>query len=353
MRYQNEVAWGAGTLPVYYQNFGLAFFIAWALSYIPSQGKIRFIVPFLISLYLAFNLTINFSMVKSYDMNLREPRDAFAIQAQSGLFNNVQDGDIIQVKNVAHYINANLIFEWTGKRVYVPTDDHSWYPEKPGSFARTFVFTRSAIGTHEYQLFTPPAPKDRNAFELISTGPELLHVAYKSGGHTDGIELPTIKFEEDMSIEVLVNPGVSQGRYADILSNHWGDYTGLAIEQVDTQTNHYGVGFGTGKSWMSIGTFTIAPGHRSYISLQVKDRVASLYVNGDVVAHTLLPEPIAQSPHSIFLGNWKGADRPFQGWIEEVLISSGSKSEKTVSADARRLGATSALSPKLLNTPLN
>ncbi|MCX5824880.1 MAG: hypothetical protein NTY86_15635, partial [Deltaproteobacteria bacterium] len=114
LRYQNEVSWGAGTLPVYYQVFGLAFFAAWAMSFIPRGGLFRFVVPIIISAYLALNVTINLSMVKSIDHVWREPRDAFAVQAQSGLLSQVQDGDIINVKNVANYINANLIFQWSG-----------------------------------------------------------------------------------------------------------------------------------------------------------------------------------------------------------------------------------------------
>lgn len=353
LRYQNEVAWGAGTLPVYYQNFGLAFFIALAMSYIPSQGKIRFIVPALISLYLAFNLTINSSMVESIDKGMREPRDAFAIQAQSGLFNNVQDGDIIQVKNVAHYINANLIFEWTGKRVYVPTDDHSWYPEKPGNHASTFRLSRSATTEHNYQLFSSLEEKSPNEFDLYAIGQELLHVGYKSGDLGNGIELSTINFETDVCIEVLLIPGDTQKQYADILSNHFLDFRGLAIELVDTQKNLYGVAFGNGKGWMDVGKFTLSPNQRSYISLQVKDGVASLYVNGDVITHNLLPEPIAQSSGSLFIGNWKGDNRQFQGRIEEVLISSGSKSEKEVISDFKRLAKAGKFSLKLPNTPLN
>ena len=353
LRYQNEVDWGVGTLPVYYQNFGLAYFIGLVSSYIPSQGKVRVIVPLIISLYLAFNVTINSSMVKSIDRVYREPRDAFAIQAQTGLFNNVQDGDIIQVKNVAHYVNANLIFEWTGKRVYVPTDDHSWHTEMPGSNARRFELSRSATVEHSYQLFATHVLKKPNAFELYAANLELLHIGYVNGHFASGIELPSINFEKDMCIEILLMPNDNQSQYAEILSNHWADFTGLAIEQVDTQTNLYSVTFGNGKGWMDVGKFTLSPDQISYISLQIKDRVASLYVNGRVVAHTLLLEPIAQSSHSLFLGNWKGENRQFQGRIEEVLISSGSKSEKKVISDFERLAKAGRFSSKLPNTPLN
>jgi hypothetical protein len=336
-RYQNEVRWGAGTLPVYYQNFGLAYFIAWALTYTPCQGKIRFIIPLIMSLYLSLNVTVNSKMVKSIDMAYREPRDAFVIQAQSGLFNNVQDGDIIQVKNVAHYINENLIFEWTGKRVYVPTSDHTMYKEVPDINAKRFDLSRSSSTVeHSYEIYPSLVLKDPNEFMLSTSNVELLHIGYQSGELGNGIELPPISFANHLSIEILIKPYFSQNPNAEILSNHW-NYRGIAIEQVNNELNHYVIAFGNGKNWMDVGKLTLRPNEISYISLQVKDLIVNIYINGQIVAHTDLPEPIAKSPYPLYLGNWKGGGRKFQGWIEEVLISSDSKSENQVSMTFDRM----------------
>jgi hypothetical protein len=151
LRYQNEVGWGAGTLPVYYQNFGFAFFGAYAISSIPKAGVFRIVLPILMSVYLATNFTINLGMVKVIDKLWREPRDIFAFQAQSGLFSQVQDGDIIHVKNVNNYINSNLIFQWSGKRIFIPTDDHFWFPEAPSANANSFELSYS-ISNRIYML---------------------------------------------------------------------------------------------------------------------------------------------------------------------------------------------------------
>lgn len=191
--------------------------------------------------------------------------------------------------------------------------------------------------------------KNRDAFELHASGPELLHVGYESGDLGNGIELPAINFENDMCIEVLVVPRDSQSTYATILSNHWADFRGLTIEQIGTQTHQYSAAFGTGKGWMTVGNFTLNPGRRNHISLQVTDRVARLYVNGVAVAHKMLPEPIATSPHPVRIGNWQGEDRPYNGRIEELLIARGAKSEETVTADAKRLArAPESRTPLLL-----
>ena len=202
----------------------------------------------------------------------------------------------------------------------------------------------------EHEESSVVTSKSRNEFELHGTGRELVHVGYQSGKLGKGVELSPLAFENDMCIEVLVTPGDSQRRYADILSNHWVDSRGLAIEQIDTHNNQYSVTFGTGKGWMAVGTFNLTGGRRSYISLQVKDGEARLYVDGNRIARTVLTDPIASSPHSVWLGNWKGGDRPFNGWIDEVLIAKGAKSEEAVLSDARRLasGAPASESPKQL-----
>jgi len=157
LRYQNEVGWGIGTLPVYYQDFGFAFFAAWTMSFIPHDKATRFIIPVFISLYLALNVTMNANIVGILDKFWREPRDALAVQARTGLFSQVNDGDVIHLKNVAHYITSNIVFEWSNKRVYIPTEDHNFRPETPGKFAKNFELSRSSEGAHTYQLVEIPA----------------------------------------------------------------------------------------------------------------------------------------------------------------------------------------------------
>ena len=184
--------------------------------------------------------------------------------------------------------------------------------------------------------------KDRHSFELHAEGPELLHVGYLSRDLGNGVAFAPLTLGRDVSIELLVTPGESQAPYADILSNHGGDDTGFCIEQLGSRTNEYSVSFGSGKGWMEVGTLALTPGRRSYISLQRKGSEASLYVDGAAVAHKTLPADVAESPHPLHIGNWLGEDRPFNGWVEEVLISRGEKSEATVAQESRHLAAPTA-----------
>jgi hypothetical protein len=184
--------------------------------------------------------------------------------------------------------------------------------------------------------------KDRQSFELHAAGPELLHVGYESRDIGNGVEYPPLSLGSDVSIEVLVTPGELQVPYADILSNHAADSTGFCIEQMGPQTNKYSLAFGSGKSWMEVGTFALSPGHRYYISLQMKNTEARLYVNGALVASKVLPAAPLESPHPVRIGNWVAGGRRFNGWVEEVLIARGAKSEAMIFQDSKRLLTTLA-----------
>jgi len=152
LRYQVAVGWGISTLPVYYQCFGLAFFLTWAISVVPIRRQFRIALPILISAYLALNTQINLGMVKLIDETWHEPRVSFAIQAQSGLFSEVNDGDIVHTENVGNFVNENLIFQWTGKSAYIPTGDHYWFPWAPNKAAREFYLSRSSTTDRKYIL---------------------------------------------------------------------------------------------------------------------------------------------------------------------------------------------------------
>ena len=65
---------------------------------------------------------------------------------------------------MAYYVNANLIFEGCGKNVFVPTDDHSWYPEAPSPNAQRFILSRNQT-TGRYELVKQPIPIQENVLK--------------------------------------------------------------------------------------------------------------------------------------------------------------------------------------------
>jgi hypothetical protein len=207
LRYQNEVGWGIGTLPVYYQNFGMAFIVAWGFSRASSSGKYRYVIPAMLSLYLALNVTLNKDMAHGLDKIWREPRDVFVTQTQAGLFSNVQDGDVIHLRNLNNYITANLIFEWSGKRVYVPSDDHSWFPESPSSSASDYQLSRDIAGKYLLSETLPEATsppieitKSNASYRFLSPQPNIVN-----GMESFPSTLPLIEIQIGLSEPVSLN----------------------------------------------------------------------------------------------------------------------------------------------------
>ncbi len=333
LRYQNEVAWGAGTLPVYYQAFGLAFFAAWGMLFVARNKLLRFVVPIIISVYLAFNVIINLNMVKAIDMAWREPRDAFATQAQFGLFSQVKDGDVIYVRNVAHYINANLIFQWTGKHVYVPTDDHHWYTETPAKFARTFELSCSNKIGSNYQLIEPVVYKLNNELILRDKDKnEIVSIGFKKGIIGFGVSLDPLSINESFTIEIIVKPFMNQVSYAVIIGNHPGYeyYQGFVIQQDNQNQNVYTFGFGNGTEWLPGVKFKLNGEEWNYLVVVVDTNIIKVFNNSLLVASADARDSIRNSKMPLEIGNWIAKDRNFNGLIEEVRVSNGPLTENEI-----------------------
>jgi hypothetical protein len=197
-------------------------------------------------------------------------------------------------------------------------------------------------------FFSPDLPrsvtvseKNPASYELLPAGPTALHTGYAGGNLGSGVVKPPLPASDQLSIEVLVTPGDQQVTWADILSNHGPGFGGFAIEQQANQTNLYSVVVGDGKAWIEIGQMQLTPNSRHYISVQVNGRDASIYLDGRVISRKLLPSPPASSSYGVSIGNWVGGGRQFNGLIEEVCISRGTRSAAAISADASRLRSTS------------
>jgi len=183
-----------------------------------------------------------------------------------------------------------------------------------------------------------PMVKSESAWELRPAGPPLLHVGYEGGTMGEGFQLPPIAFSDEMSIDLLVTPDESQVPWADILSNHHGsDFRGIAIEQRGDHSNEFALSLGNGTAWMNAGEFSLTPGRLNYVSLQVKDNQTMLYVDGRLVAKRIHPAPVLSTSRPLYVGNWIGGGRSFNGLVDEVLISSGNKGGDEIAADAARL----------------
>ncbi len=144
-RYQSEIRWGYGYLPVYYQYFGLAIFIAYALTFCARRLSLAVAVSLIFGAYLALNFQMNMTVKARMDALFRQPRESFESAMRAGLMNDVRDGDVVRLVDAPIEINGNLIFGAVGKRVFVPDEvmTSGWFVARKRQDARSFTVRRS------------------------------------------------------------------------------------------------------------------------------------------------------------------------------------------------------------------
>lgn len=144
-RYQTEIAWGQGYLPVYYQYFGMAIFLTALLAFAARHSTfLRAALPCVLGSYLALNLQINTNMKQRLDLTFREPVESLKRDLRNGLLDSVQSGDVVTIKSAPIFVNGNVIFEVTGKRVFVPDEvaTAGWFKSQPRPGAQKFFLQR-------------------------------------------------------------------------------------------------------------------------------------------------------------------------------------------------------------------
>ena len=140
-RYRAEIAIGAGALPVYYQYFGMALFEVCLIGLVARLPLGRPIIAVVIAAIAGLTVTMNYQMVAAIDVAWRVPRDALMRASAEGIFEPLGDYDTVKVVNAPHYINGDLIFAASGKRVYVPGEDYSFVTPPRNKPERTYTLT--------------------------------------------------------------------------------------------------------------------------------------------------------------------------------------------------------------------
>lgn len=127
-RYQNEMYWGVGYLPIYFQYFGLAILFTILLVWLTKAHK--FIVLFcsiicsvIIALFITFNWTLNVQVANA--MNARwwsQPSLKAQVAREPWFFAKLHDGDVVEIDSISDSIDGALIYMLSGIRVNIPKE---------------------------------------------------------------------------------------------------------------------------------------------------------------------------------------------------------------------------------------
>lgn len=155
-KYQVELAWGQSHLPVYYQYFGLALLLALASENLSHSKAFpaQILIGLLFSVYVASNWLINMHEVDVLNQVFSEPRNSLVSALKSGLFDKVQDGDIVEIDNQPIFINGNLIYQTIEKNVSIPNEAAiaGWFVSKPRPSAKRYRLFRDKTAGDAWRL---------------------------------------------------------------------------------------------------------------------------------------------------------------------------------------------------------
>jgi hypothetical protein len=125
-KYQNQLVWGVGYLPVYVSYFGLALLAAlglyWLyahLSFLPNRYRRNILTSLTIvtSVFVAGNRTINSAVANRMDIEFKNPRDLVEAAAQAGVFAEMADGDALLSSQPPSWLNDYFLIQHTKRAI--------------------------------------------------------------------------------------------------------------------------------------------------------------------------------------------------------------------------------------------
>lgn len=228
-------------------------------------------------------------------------------------------------------------------KVFLDTNSYSIYPYMNQLFREIQKnYTAVDISRNSEIILFEKGRKNnlKDDFKLSFSNQSLLHYRYDTNTFSyiskdGGSELPGIKvldpiyLNKDFSIEILVRPNKEQVPYAAILGNHPGkDYfEGFVIQQNSVNQNEYTFGFGNGKNWLPNIKFNLTENRLNHLLIDVRQNTTSIHVNGKFAGSVNTIESIKNSDMPLYIGNWVGGDRPFNGVVNEIRIINGDQND--------------------------
>jgi len=133
-----------------------------------------------------------------------------------------------------------------------------------------------------------------------------------------------IYLNENYSIEILIQPYEEQVAYAAILGNHPGNgCEGFVIQQNDLNQNEYMFVFGNGTVWFPNIKFNLIKNKLNDLLIRVRQDQTTIYLDGKFIDSINTTESMKNTDMPLYIGNWIGGDRPFNGIIKEIKIING------------------------------
>lgn len=129
----------------------------------------------------------------------------------------------------------------------------------------------------------------------------------------------------EFTVSCWCNPSGTQMDLADMWGNHFGTYTGFALQRPSGSTNpgEFCALFGNGSSWQGWETakFTIPTETWSYVTVSKTSSALNIYINGSFVISYATSGNVAASTEVFMVGlGYPGVTRYFKGSIANIQV---------------------------------
>jgi len=125
-KYQDQLVWGVGYLPVYVSYFGLALLVAlglyWLyahLTLLPNRSRRPLLISLAIiaSCLIAGNRTINSAVADRMNIEFKNSRDLMEAAAQAGLFAEMANGDALLTSQLPNWLSDYFMIQRTKRAI--------------------------------------------------------------------------------------------------------------------------------------------------------------------------------------------------------------------------------------------
>ena len=120
-KYQVELKWGLGYLPVYYSYFGISLLITACIFWITKKNIMsKTIISIIMSVILVISFLSNINVINVMDNRFREPRTTLEHTLQSGLLDRIRDGDYLSIERVPFsFLTPGFIYRYSNKKIII------------------------------------------------------------------------------------------------------------------------------------------------------------------------------------------------------------------------------------------
>jgi len=153
-KYQHELTWGTGYLPVYYSYFGVALIVTASFSLVTERfARLRLPLAMVMASFITANFLVNHNVIEKMDQIFVEPRRSLEQALKGGLLDDLHDGDYLNVADPAYqFMNRGFFYHYSGKKVII---ESGLVSDKAEYSSRHYILEHQTKNPYRWKIISP------------------------------------------------------------------------------------------------------------------------------------------------------------------------------------------------------